>query len=735
MDHNNSQDHPIHPVDTGGAAEKHSWRSNNAQEGVSQSLTQYAAVNHYGQHIQPHPYNVPTHHAGGNQLQHHQQPNQNHLHHHHYYNSNHQTTSWQWMPVAIPPPPPPPPPHNPHPPHPSTGSTSSPQGESQISNAQTKRRKRRWGPGVNEQQTVSEQQTKKAAAAKDSSTSTTEPEPKLMKEENNSTDGAIDAINALSTLESRWKVPQKKKKTRRKRKRKKGNNTSNCAQINIDADKMHNVWIDVEDVVKIINPSGSVKQEKIEDSGKTLDGANAKDFPPLKSETKEEEEKTKSTSTGDSERDLNAMDTSDLKSYADVLSKALGRGSKNPSSNEDDSEMDISEEEEEESSDDTPGPETVDRSSPDDIVSEETATDQSAAAKDKADEEDAKREKEKRALKLAELKAKAKLANAKLRMALQRKAMGNTPKDAKASVAGTASGRSTPTYNAATHQTKRPWHTPASNVSALRDISALRNINKLIIPEVSRTGPDEMVRFIDSVYDLSSSEDYELSDDEGEEEDKDISAGPPEAEALPNNESQKKSHQSLKQQLQLAKLRLEIKRKEQVLLEKKRKMPVVAVAATDSKLPSVPSTTDLTINASKDDCNDSSGGKAKLIDNASDVMISSEEKREKLEQLRRRQKELKQKNEVSNLKNLINRQRHLLRTQGQELTESSTQLESVVSDIVSKQTLLNESNKRLEELNHRKKIMEGMMLRATEKLMTARKALGQHKQRNVTTTD
>mmetsp|Transcript_19831 Transcript_19831/g.39691 ORF Transcript_19831/g.39691 Transcript_19831/m.39691 type:complete len:733 (+) Transcript_19831:36-2234(+) len=706
MDHNNSQDHPIHPVDTGGAAEKHSWRSNNAQEGVSQSLTQYAAVNHYGQHIQPHPYNVPTHHAGGNQLQHHQQPNQNHLHHHHYYNSNHQTTSWQWMPVAIPPPPPPPPPHNPHPPHPSTGSTSSPQGESQISNAQTKRRKRRWGPGVNEQQTVSEQQTKKAAAAKDSSTSTTEPEPKLMKEENNSTDGAIDAINALSTLESRWKVPQKKKKTRRKRKRKKGNNTSNCAQINIDADKMHNVWIDVEDVVKIINPSGSVKQEKIEDSGKTLDGANAKDFPPLKSETKEEEEKTKSTSTGDSERDLNAMDTSDLKSYADVLSKALGRGSKNPSSNEDDSEMDISEEEEEESSDDTPGPETVDRSSPDDIVSEETATDQSAAAKDKADEEDAKREKEKRALKLAELKAKAKLANAKLRMALQRKAMGNTPKDAKASVVATASGRSTPTYNAATHQTKRPWHTPASNVSALRDISALRNINKLIIPEVSRIGPDEMVRFIDSVYDLSSSEDYEHSDDDEEEEDKDLSADSPEAEvALPNNESQKKSHQSLKQQLQLAKLRLEIKRKEQVLLEKKRKMPVVAVAATDSKLPSVPSTT-----------------------------ISSEEKREKLEQLRRRQKELKQKNEVSNLKNLINRQRHLLRTQGQELTESSTQLESVVSDIVSKQTLLNESNKRLEELNHRKKIMEGMMLRATEKLMTARKALGQHKQRNVTTT-
>ena len=709
MEHNNSQDHhPNHLVD-----EQYSRRNNN--DDAQGSLT---AVNHYGQHMQPaHPYGS-THQAGG-QMQHYQQPN-NYLQHHYYNNPNQNT--WQWMPVAIPPPPPPPPL-----PILSMGSNvSSPsvpsqshKGESQISDDQPKRRKRRWGPGVNEQQSISGEPTIQASAVKEDSTA-------------ESTDNAIDAIDALSTLESRWNVPQKKKKTRRKRRRKKKGTPTNSDQTNLDAEDMHNVWIDVEDIVKIINPSQSMKQEMIvKSSDKTLGGADTMDFPPLKSETNEEEEKT-STSSQTTERDLNAMDTSELKSYADVLSKALGSASKHPSSYDDDSEMDISEEEE--NSDETPGPEIVTRSSPEDVCVE-TTTDQSAVAKGTADEDDAKREKERRALKLAELKAKAKLANAKLRMALQRKALGNTPKDATTSIVANSNGRRTPTYNVASHQTKKPWHLSAANVPALRDISALRNIKTLIIPDVSGTGPDEMVRFIDSVYNLSSSEDDDSSENVEEEEEVEniLLEDPSDTKVvLPTNESQKKS-QSLKQQLQLAKLRLEIKRKEQLLLEKKRKMPVVAVA-TDSKLSSnnVSSAIDV-MHAPEEDYNDRNEGKANPINSEPDVKISSEEKREKLEKLRQRQKELKQKNEVSNLKNLVNRQRQLLRSQGQELTDSSAQLEDVVRDITLKQALLEESSKRLEEMNHRKKIMEGMMLRATEKLMEARKALGQHKQRSVTT--
>lgn len=708
MERNNSQGHPRHLVDAAAADQQR--RRNNK---IAHLEGDYATVNHHGgQHTQPHPY-FQMHNGGlvnGNGSHYHQQ--QNYLQHHH--NS--------WMPVAIPPPPPPPP-HNPFLPS-STGfvPSQSHQEESQISDnqQQTKRRKRRWGPGLNnDQQPVGEQEIEKVA--KDSASAT---EPKKLKEENNSTDSAIDAINALSTLESRWSVPQKKKRHRRKKRKKGKGNPSNSTQTNnVDVEEMDNVWIDVEDVVKIINPSRSVKQEKIEDCGKVLKGVEAIDFPPLKSNTKEEEEIRNTIES--TERDLNAMDTSELKSYADVLTRALGSASKNQSSNEDDSEMDISDEEE--SSVNTPGPEPA----PPEIVSEVRASDQSAAAKDKAAEDNARREKEKRALKLAELKAKAKLANAKLRMAIQRKAMGNTAKDPETSLVVAANGRNTPTYAAATHQTKRPWYPSTSNSSGLRDISALRNIATLIIPDVSLTGSKEMVRFIDSVYNLSSSEDDDFSEEE-EEGDKALSEHPLEAKVtIPNNESQKKSHQSLKQQLQLAKLRLEIKRKEQLLLEKKRKMPVIA-AATDSRLPSndVPSIIDLT--NTSEECNDSSEGKSKPIYNGSDLMISSEEKRAKLEQLRRRQKELKQKNEVSNLKNLINRQRQLLRTQGQELTENSAQLDSVVSDITSKQNLLDESKKRLEEMSHRKKIMEGMMHRATEKLMTARKALGQHKQRSVT---
>ena len=162
----------------------------------------------------------------------------------------------------------------------------------------------------------------------------------------------------------------------------------------------------------------------------------------------------------------------------------------------------------------------------------------------------------------------------------------------------------------------------------------------------------------------------------------------------------------------MAKLRLEIKRKEQLLLEKKKKAPEIASDTTN------------------DACLESSEGKCAVIDNGSNLTTSSEDKKVQLEQLRRRQKELKQKNEVSNLKNLINRQRKLLRAKGQELSESSKQLENIERDISSKQNLLDGSNKRLEEMQHRKRIMERMIIKATEKVMTARKALNKHKLQN-----
>ena len=275
-------------------------------------------------------------------------------------------------------------------------------------------------------------------------------------------------------------------------------------------------------------------------------------------------------------------------------------------------------------------------------------------------------------------------------MAMQRKALGTN-------------GRTTPPVLS---ETMRPAH--SSKLSGLQDISALRNIPTLVIPNVHLTGTDDMVRFVHSVYDLSSEDDCSSESDD----DNSLSPSPPEAEVTLSNDSQKKSHQSLKQQLQLAKLRLEIKRKEQLLLEKKKKAPEIASDTTN------------------DACLESSEGKCAVIDNGSNLTTSSEDKKVQLEQLRRRQKELKQKNEVSNLKNLINRQRKLLRAKGQEISESSKQLENIERDISSKQNLLDGSNKRLEEMQHRKRIMERMIIKATEKVMTARKALSQHKLQN-----
>ena len=102
----------------------------------------------------------------------------------------------------------------------------------------------------------------------------------------------------------------------------------------------------------------------------------------------------------------------------------------------------------------------------------------------------------------------------------------------------------------------------------------------------------------------------------------------------------------------------------------------------------------------------------------------------RLDQLRRQQKKLKQKNDIANLRNIIHRQRGLLKAQGRELTENSSQLQACVEGIKSKHKLLDESEKRLEEMNHRKRIVEGMVLRATEQLMGARKVLDERRRQN-----
>ena len=99
------------------------------------------------------------------------------------------------------------------------------------------------------------------------------------------------------------------------------------------------------------------------------------------------------------------------------------------------------------------------------------------------------------------------------------------------------------------------------------------------------------------------------------------------------------------------------------------------------------------------------------------------ESRAKLQLLRRRQKKLKHENEIANLRNMIQRQQDLLGQVSRELTDNSTQLQTCVDTIKSKQESLDSSAKRLNEMKHRKKIIEGMVLRSTEQVIAARKAL------------
>jgi len=329
-------------------------------------------------------------------------------------------------------------------------------------------------------------------------------------------------------------------------------------------------------------------------------------------------------------------------------------------------------------------------------------------------------EKEKRILKLAELKAKARLARAKLRIAEHKKARGsNIASSASLSKDGRAAVPSSSPRPVSTLMTM-----PATKV---RDIT----VGSLVIEDVALTGPPDKVRFVDTVYKLSFS-----GDDEGfqGEEDPvlDETAITRPADRLLSNEGNQKKSESLKLKLQLARLQLEKKKRE---LQERKALSSAAkqkkegdkVNVVEQKLvTAVPYEDNHLVTQVQQQPNLKNDVDEAVVDDTPPVDRAHHAK---LVELRRRQKELKQKNDIANLRNLIHRQRDLLKAQGQELTESSMQLQSCVDGIQSNHVLLNESERRLEEMHHRKRIVEGMVLRATEQLVTARKTLSEQRHR------
>jgi len=340
-------------------------------------------------------------------------------------------------------------------------------------------------------------------------------------------------------------------------------------------------------------------------------------------------------------------------------------------------------------------------------------------------------------LKLAELKAKAKLARAKLRIAEKKKARGI--------VQGHESSQNNYRIPSTSH---RPVSTSPLPLR-VRDIT----VGSLVIGDVALTGPPDEVRFVESVYRLTSRD--ELDPVQVTKNNSISNQVAPASIAVPLSIGMSRSEQKrikLKQQLQLARLQLETKKKE--LLKRKALTP-----ATPEKTKPIQHTPTLSTvrdgNQHPKEQNKMRNGNCTVEQQELDIVLvslanevsntnknneaaaandapSQGSTHAKLERLRHRQKELKQKNDVANLQNLIHRQQDLLRVQGQELSESTMQFQLCVDAITSKQNLLEESEQRLMEMHHRKRIVDGMVIRATEQLITARKVLRERRhKRNI----
>lgn len=553
-------------------------------------------------------------------------------------------------------------------------------------------------------------------------------------------DTAIDAFNALSDLQNRWTNPavvvgdkrkvinetntidddtttasQKPKKKRRKRGKKKSNDDDIIVAIENNKNGEEEKWIDVED--------------------------DSQDFPLLIKSDDDDEDPALTTS-------LDRLSTSELTSYAAVLQGALDQSNYyvalNPSSvTSHGVEMTTTKTSENQATRIivSNALEVIDLCNDRDVdqKGDGEATEISAStmpppidptpriimadAPSSIREEDGGGEREKRALKLAELKAKAKLAKAKLRLAEQKKDKIRAL---------------TPIPSSISPLPKK-----------LDDITALRSINSLVINDVSITGPTNEVQFIDKEFrsqynnqskvripipPLTTSRYGKTTSWRTTVQDLTSTSSTQSTTLLTNDEKTK----SLSQQIQLAKLQLQIKKKlkEKKELVKKIKLQSNSKADSASTKPpeqsqGVDSVNQLVNNIQStslmpvmtdpiDDMNAVNNNRIDVLDVA--------ESRAKLELLRRRQKKLKQENEIANLKNMIQRQQELLGQVSQELTDNTAQLQSCETRIKLKQALLNTSERNLNDMNNRKKIIEGMVLRATEQVMAARKALSDRQQ-------
>jgi hypothetical protein len=528
--------------------------------------------------------------------------------------------------------------------------------------------------------------------------------PTSIRDPNNDIDKAVDALNALSNLEQRWSAPpppamttekrqqqqqqatgakNAKRKKRRRKNKKKDETVNNTGGGSSSEDRVilrdTGEWIDVEDAT----PTNNVPQHPALDlstSGEPTDCTSlsngdprmislAHDFPPLTSTFLED---------GNPRVDP-------LASYASILQRSLEMNDDGANDSmkqaaqffDDHDEMDISDDDNEvQLTQDNKACDGEDgTSATHELSSDATANDDDFPSTTLHQTQEM-HVMEKRALKLAELKAKAKLAKAKLRLAEEKKARGQRAMELSDS---TGVGASRPATS--------PLPDSLPDVNAARDESPLDE-------DIMRSAPGDDVRFVNSEAQATTSTHH----------------------ATLASEEKGMKAKSLKQKLHLARLKLEIKKKELEKKELEMKKQSHSSRGIDEIEASHPPGISLNVDAAAEH---SSSEQSKVRDKKA---LGA-----KLEHLRQRQKELQQQNDSANLRHLIHRQRGLLQAQRQELIEISSQLRACTDALASQQELLEQSESRVEEMKHRKKIIEGMGLRATEQLVAARKKLSERR--------
>jgi len=96
-----------------------------------------------------------------------------------------------------------------------------------------------------------------------------------------------------------------------------------------------------------------------------------------------------------------------------------------------------------------------------------------------------------------------------------------------------------------------------------------------------------------------------------------------------------------------------------------------------------------------------------------------------VQSLRMRQKQLRQTIELNNLKNLSSKQKSLLSEQNARLNESKVLLEECSTEIETYESLVQDGEKRLNELERRRKLLLGMLTKATQNVLAARRNLNE----------